>query len=93
MTSTGKSSGHEKNSVLLFADSRNRDLTLYPSGNSYVLHLTTPVKNIERVDLVSARVPNTIPNLSRGSTVLSINSSNVSLNTGFYSVYGLALLS
>ena len=27
---------------LLFADSKNRDVTLYPSGNSYVLHLTTP---------------------------------------------------
>jgi hypothetical protein len=40
---------------LLFADSKNRD---YPSGNSYVLHLTRPIKNIERVDLVSARVPN-----------------------------------
>lgn len=49
---------------LLFADSRNRDLTLYPSGNSYrdatrpvadaPLHLTTPIKDIERVDLVSA---------------------------------------
>ena len=32
---------------LLFADSTNRD---YPSGNSYVLHLTSPVKNVERVD-------------------------------------------
>ena len=48
MTSTG--------SLLLFADSKNRD---YPSGNSYIrsLHLTRPIKNIERVDLVSARVP------------------------------------
>ena len=42
---------------LLFADSKNRDVQLYPSGNSYVLHLTTPIKDIERVDLVSARVP------------------------------------
>ena len=75
---------------LLFADSKNRDVQLYPSGNSYVLHLTTPIKDIERVDLVSARVPNTIPNLVKGSNVLSINSSNVSINPGFYSVYGLA---
>jgi hypothetical protein len=76
---------------LLFADSRNRDLTLYPSGNSYVLHLTTPVKDIERVDLVSARVPNTMFNLTQGSNLMTINStSNVSLNPGFYSVYGLA---
>ena len=75
---------------LLFADSKNRDVTLYPSGNSYVLHLTTPIKDIERVDLVSARVPNTVYNLTQGSNVLAINSSNVSLNEGFYSVYGLA---
>ena len=84
-------SGHESSRTrLLFADSRNRDLTLYPSGNSYVLHLTTPVKNIERVDLVSARVPNTMFNLTNGSNVLSVSSSNVSINPGFYSVYGLA---
>lgn len=77
-------------SLLLFADSKNRDVQLYPSGNSYVLHLTTPIKDIERVDLVSARVPNTIYNLAQGSNVLAVNSSNVSLNPGFYSVYGLA---
>lgn len=75
---------------LLFADSKNRNVQLYPSGNSYVLHLTSPIKDIERVDLVSARVPNTIYNLTQGSNVLAVNSSNVSLNTGFYSVYGLA---
>ena len=83
MTSTGTQR-------LLFADSKNRDVALYPSGNSYVLHLTTPIKDIERVDLVSARVPNTMYNLTRGSNVLSVNSSNVSLNDGFYSAYGLA---
>jgi hypothetical protein len=75
---------------LLFADSKNRDVQLYPSGNSYTLHLTTPIKDIERVDLVSARVCNSMYNLENGSNVLSISSSNVSLNPGFYSVYGLA---
>lgn len=75
---------------LLFADSDNRDLTLFPDGNSYVLHLTRPIKNIERVDLVSARVPNTMYNLTQGSNVLVISGSNVSLNLGFYSVYTLA---
>ena len=58
---------------LLFADSKNRD---YPSGSSYVLHLTTPIKDIERVDLVSARVPNTMWNCTVGSNVISINSSS-----------------
>ena len=75
---------------LIFADSANRDATLYPSGNSYVLHLTQPIKNIERVELVSARVPNTVYNLVIGSNVLTVNTSNVSMNPGFYSVYTLA---
>jgi len=75
---------------LLFADSKNRDVQLYPSGNSYVLHLTSPIKDIERVDLVSARVCNSMYNLNDGSNVMAVNSSNVSLNPGFYSVYGLA---
>ena len=81
-------------SLLLFADSKNRDVALYPSGNSYVLHLTRPIKNIERVDLVSARVPNTMYNLTQGSNVLGITtgslSSDLSLSPGFYSVYDLA---
>jgi hypothetical protein len=77
-------------SRLLFGDSLNRDTTLYPNGNSYTLHLTRPIRNIERAELVSARVPNTMYNLTDGSNVLSVNSSNVSLNDGFYSVYTLA---
>lgn len=75
---------------LLFADSKNRDVKIYPTGAAYTLHLTRPIKNIERVDLVSARVPNTMYNLTSGSNVLAVSSSNVSLNPGFYSAYGLA---
>jgi hypothetical protein len=75
---------------LIFADAANRDVTLYPDGNSYVLHLTRPIRNIERVDLVSARVPNTVYNLTNGSNIFAMNSSNVSLNPGFYSAYTLA---
>ena len=75
---------------LIFADSANRDSNLYPNGSSYTLHLTRPVRNVERVELVSARVPNTIYNLVNGSNVLQVNSSNVSMNPGFYSVYTLA---
>jgi len=70
---------------LIFADSRSRNAILYPSGNSYTLHLTTPIKNVTRVDLVSTRVPNTMYNLTNGSNVLTVGSSNISLNQGFYS--------
>lgn len=75
---------------LVFADSLNRDDGLYPSGNSYTLHLTTPIKNIERVDLVSARVPNTMYNVTNGSNVFSISGTPVSIRSGFYSAYGMA---
>ena len=76
---------------LIFADSRNRDLTLYPSGSSYTLHLTTPIKNVTRVDLISVRVPNTMYNLTNGSNVLEyVGVSNVSLPPGFYNAGSLA---
>jgi hypothetical protein len=75
---------------LIFGDAANRDANLYPTGSNYVLHLTRPVRNVERVELVSARVPNTMYNLVNGSNVLTVNSSNVSMNPGFYSVYTLA---
>jgi hypothetical protein len=75
---------------LVFADSDNRDSSLYPSGNSYVLYLTTPIKNIERVDLVSARVPNTMYNITDGTNIFAVGATNVSIRNGFYSAYGMA---
>ena len=75
---------------LVFADSLNRDESLYPRGDSYVLHLTTPIKNIERVDLVSARVPNTMYNITDGTGIFTIGSSTISIRNGFYSAYGMA---
>ena len=69
---------------LLFVDSKNRDKTLYPSGNSYTLHLTTPIRNITRIDLVAAKIPNTTYNLTATSNII-INGSNVSMVPGFYS--------
>lgn len=75
---------------LVFADSLNRDEGLYPSGESYILHLATPIKNIERVDLVSARVPNTMYNITNGTGIFTIGSNIISVHNGFYSAYGMA---
>lgn len=75
---------------LIFVDSKNRDTQIYPSGNSYVLHLTTPIKNVTRVDLVSALVPNTMYNINDGTNLLEVNGTNFSIQEGFYSVYSLA---
>ena len=70
----------------LYADSLQRDTSLYPYGNTYTLHLTNTLKNVTRVDLVSAIVPNTMYNITVGSNVLNISgTTNVWLNAGFYS--------
>ena len=76
--------------LLLFGNSTTRDASLYPSGNSYTLFLSSPVRNIERVDLVSARVPNTMYNLTNGTGSIIIGLTTVDLNPGFYGVYDMA---
>jgi len=73
----------------LYVDSRQRDTTLYPSGNSYTLFLQTPVHNVTQIDLVSAKIPNTMYNMTSSSNVLAIETSNVALNPGFYSTCSL----
>ena len=42
---------------IVFVDSSNRDSTLYPSANSYTLHLINPIRNVARVELVCATLP------------------------------------
>lgn len=77
----------------VYVDSKNRDTGTWPSGSNYVLHLTDVVRNVSRVDLVAAKVPNTLYNLNTGSNVLTITGvsgvSNVSVAPGFYSAYGI----
>ena len=70
--------------VFLYADSKNRDANVYPTGSSYVLHLTNPIKNIAQVDLVSAKVPNTVYNLSNGTAALTFGSTVMNFKPGFF---------
>ena len=75
----------------IYVDSRTRDSNIFPSGNSYSIYLTNPLKNITQVDLVSAKVPNAIYNLNLGSNVLNFGgTSNLSLASGFYTASSLA---
>ena len=78
----------------VFVSSENRDTNLYPNGNAYTLHLTQPVKDIAKVELMNASVPNTLFNLTDGTDVMefsNIISTNVdprttfSIPKGFYS--------
>ena len=73
----------------IFADSINRDTTLYPNSNAYTLHLTKPLRNVAKVELVAARFPNTIYNLPNGGT-FSVNTCTYTLPPGFYTADGLA---
>lgn len=69
----------------IHVDSKNRDTILYPYGNSYVLHLISPINGVKKVDLVSAKVPNSIYNVTNGSSVIETSTVMVSLDPGFYS--------
>lgn len=71
----------------IYVDSRRRNDGEY--GNSYTLFIQTPLKNVTRVDLVAATIPNTMYNITNGSNIFSISSSNVSIANGFYSVSSL----
>lgn len=69
----------------IHVDSKNRDSNLYPGGNNFVLHLSSPIKGVKKVDLVSAKVPNSMYNLTNGTNVISTSDITVSLDPGFYS--------
>jgi hypothetical protein len=78
----------------VFVSSENRDKALYPYGNSYTLHLTQPIKDIHKVELLYASVPNVLYNLTDGSNVITIEvggvSNTFSLTPGFYNASTLA---
>ena len=78
----------------VFVSSENRDTVKYPYGNAYTLHLTQPIKDIHKVELLYASVPNVLYNLTEGSNVLTMNvngaSNTFSLTPGFYNSSTLA---
>lgn len=74
----------------LYADSNNRDMLLYPNGNSYTLHLTRPLKNVSSVDLISAKIQNSVYNLQNGTNSFQINSIQFSIPAGFYTPDNIA---
>ena len=71
--------------IIMYADSSKRDTSLYPYGNAYTLHLTNQIKNITKVDLISAIIPNTMYNMTATTNCFQVDSQGVYLNPGFYS--------
>ena len=85
----------------VFVTSENRDTTLYPNGNTYTLYLTNPIKNIKKVELLYASVPNTLFNLTSNANFISFSNTitqqttidkltSFSIAQGFYGASGLA---
>jgi len=70
----------------IYVDSRTRDTSLYPNGNAFSVFLTNPIKNIKRVDLVSATVPNSMYNYSNTATpyFLTVVTGGVTYNSNLY---------
>lgn len=67
----------------IYVDSRRRT---EPSGNSYTMYIQNTLKNVEKVELVTATIPNTVYNITDGADVLTINEDTpVTINPGFYS--------
>lgn len=42
---------------VVYVDSNNRDQLLFPNSNNYTLHFTTPIRNISKVELMTAMLP------------------------------------
>ena len=86
----------------LFVSSENRDVSLYPNGNVYTLHLSTPIKQIKHVELMYASIPNTIYNINNGSNIIAFSNLTTghesditkltyfSIPSGFYNAPGIA---
>jgi len=43
--------------ILVYVDSNNRNQSIFPNSNSYTLHLTTPILNISKVEVLTAMLP------------------------------------
>lgn len=78
-------------SRIVYVDSKSRDSNLYPSGNTYVLHLTNPIKDVTQVDLVAAEFPNTFYNLFDGTACLTFGTTVLNFSPGYYTAGGLVI--
>ena len=64
-------------------DSSQRDTSVYPNSNSYVLALENPIYDVEEIRLVSARIP-TPQTPAPNSLVLRLSSGSDELNQSVY---------
>lgn len=71
----------------LYIDSRNRLPGQF--GNAYSIWTSGTLRMVKSVELVCARIPNTIYNIPNGSNIFQINNTPINVSPGFYSASSL----
>jgi len=67
----------------LSIDSSQRDSSVYPNSNNYVIALENPIYHVEEIRLMSARIP-TPQSPSPNSLILRMSSGSDELNQSVY---------
>jgi hypothetical protein len=57
----------------IIVDSRQRDYSIYPYANSYLVDLMEPHRNVERIELIAAMMPKTEYNINTENNLLLVN--------------------
>ena len=56
----------------IIVDSRQRDYSIYPDPNTYLVNLSEPHRNVERIELIAAMVPKTEYNINSENNLLHL---------------------
>ena len=56
----------------IIVDSRQRDYSIYPDPNTYLVNLSEPHRNVERIELIAAMVPKTEYNINSENNLLIV---------------------
>ena len=66
-------------------DSSQRDVSLYPLSNDYIVSFDRPIYNVDMIDIVSALIPKSQPLINGGNKQFQIDSTNIILDEKNYS--------
>lgn len=64
----------------IIVDSRQRDYSIYPSPNNYLVDLSEPYRNVERLELIAAMLPKTEYNINSENNLLLVTIGGVTQN-------------
>jgi hypothetical protein len=56
----------------VIVDSRQRDYSIYPTPSTYLVNLSEPHRNVERIELIAAMMPKTVYNINSENNLLLV---------------------